>query len=287
MDTAELLQKVRQIEIKTRGLSKQLFAGEYHSAFKGQGMSFSEVRSYQYGDDVRSIDWNVTARTNEPHIKIFEEERELNMLLMVDVSQSVYYGTGEESKRNYITELCAVLAFSALQNNDKVGLILFADEVELFIPPKKGKKHVLRIIRELVTYKPRTVGTRIDEALSYAHNVFKKRGICIMLSDWQQNNYQKPLRILSRRHDCIAMRIYDALEARMPSAGLVRMQDPETGTLQLVDTSNKKTQESIQEIFNNRSHYFEKTMATDRIDHITFNTTEGYIKPLLQFFKQR
>jgi len=240
MDTKELLKKVRKIEIKTRRLSDHIFGGEYHSTFKGRGMTFSEVRQYQFGDDVRSIDWNVTARYNEPYVKVFEEERELTMMLMVDVSGSELFGTTNQFKKGIITEISATLAFSALQNNDKAGLILFSDEVELFIPPKKGKTHVLRIIRELLEFKPKSNKTDIAEALKYLTNVMKKKAIVFVLSDFIAEDYGHTLKITGNKHDVTGIRVYDEREEGIPNLGMVQMQDAETGTLQLINTQSKK-----------------------------------------------
>ena len=237
MDTSELLKRVRKVEIKTKSLSKNIFSGEYHSAFKGRGMSFSEVRAYQYGDEVRDIDWNVTARTGDPHIKVFEEERELTIMLMVDVSPSVYFGTGEQWKNQWIAELCAVLGFSALQNNDKVGLILFTDKVEMYIPPKKGRTHLLRIIRELLYFEPAGKKTDINVPLAYVTNVIKKKCIAFVMSDFISNNFETTLRIASRRHDVIGIHVHDPAESSLPDAGLIRMKDSESDKIKLVDTS--------------------------------------------------
>ena len=239
METSELIKKVRKIEIKTRGLSKQLFSGEYHSAFKGRGMAFSEVREYQHGDDIRSIDWNVTAKLSHPYVKVFEEERELTVMLLVDVSGSESFGTKSLFKRELITELCAVLAFSAMQNNDKIGVIFFTDKVEKFIPPKKGKKHILRIIRELIEFKPVNRSTNISEAIRYFTNIVKKRSICFVLSDFLADGFEDALKISKRRHDTVAMHIFDQREAELPKLGLIRMCDAETGTESWVDTSSE------------------------------------------------
>lgn len=287
METSQLLKKVRKIEIKTKGLSKHLFSGEYHSVFKGKGMSFSEVRGYHYGDDVRNIDWNVTARTGEPHIKIFEEERELTMMLLVDVSQSVYFGTGEQTKAEFITELAAVLSFAAIQNNDKVGLILYSDHIEGFIPPKKGKKHILRIIREMVNFEPKSIGTNLNVALEYLNNVIKKRCICFVLSDFITNDYDKALKIISRRHDLIAIMVHDPGEQKMPDVGLIRVQDAESGELLIVDTSSPSFQASYETGFKQRLSTFKSTFKKQGVDTIVLDVSLSYIKTLLQFFKQR
>ena len=241
METKEILKKVRKIEIKTKRLSNDIFGGEYHSSFKGRGMTFSEVRQYQFGDDVRAIDWNVTARYNEPYIKVFEEERELTMMLLVDVSGSESFGTSTQFKKDTVTEVAATLAFSATQNNDKVGLILFSDDVELFIPPKKGKSHVLRIIRELIEFKPKSKKTDISMALKFLSSVMKKRAIVFMLSDFMDDDYEKTLKIAAKKHDLTGVRIYDKHDEEIPNLGMVQMVDSETGTVQLINTSSKTT----------------------------------------------
>ncbi len=245
MDTKELLKKVRKIEIKTRRLSDHVFGGEYHSTFKGRGMTFSEVRQYQFGDDVRNIDWNVTARYNEPYIKVFEEERELTMMLMVDVSASKLFGTKNSFKDEMATEIAATLAFSATQNNDKIGLILFTDQIELYIPPKKGRFHVLRIIRELLEFKPKSKQTNLDEALKFLSNVMKKKAIVFLLSDFISEDYKQTLKIVSNKHDITGIRIYDQHEETIPNLGLVQMIDEESGELMLVDTSSKQTRYAL------------------------------------------
>ncbi|MGY0426062.1 MAG: DUF58 domain-containing protein, partial [Polaribacter sp.] len=244
MDTKEILKKVRKIEIKTRRLSDHIFGGEYHSSFKGRGMTFSEVRQYQFGDDVRAIDWNVTARYNEPYIKVFEEERELTMLLMVDVSGSEFFGTSNQLKKDTVTEIAATLAFSATQNNDKVGLVLFSDDVELFIPPKKGKSHVLRIIRELIEFKPKSKKTDIAVALKFLSSVLKKRAIVFMLSDFMDDNYEKTLKIAGNKHDVTGIRVYDKHDEEIPNLGMVPMIDSETDTIQLINTASKTVRTS-------------------------------------------
>ena len=272
MDTAELLKKVRKVEIKTRGLSKQIFSGEYHSAFKGRGMSFSEVRSYQYGDDVRNIDWNVTARTGEAHIKVFEEERELTVILLIDVSRSSFFGTGDQMKNDMITELCAVLSFSAINNNDKVGVLFFSDQIEKFIPPKKGKTHILRIIRELLDFKAVGKETNVALALEYFNNVVKKRCICFMLPDFMADGYDTALRIAARRHDLIGMHIYDPKEKVLPNLGLIRVTDAETGTLHVLDTSSKRVREAQEEWFTSNYNYFKTAFAKSGADLISLRT---------------
>ena len=239
MDTKELLKKVRKIEIKTRRLSDHIFSGEYHSSFKGRGMTFSEVRQYQFGDDIRSIDWNVTARYNEPYIKVFEEERELTMMLVVDISGSESFGTRQQFKRDILTEISATLAFSAIQNNDKVGLLLFSDEIELFIPPKKGKTHVLRIIRELIEFKPQSRKTDLTQALRYFSNVTKKKAIVFILSDFIDTGYDSALKIVGKKHDVTGIRVYDKLETELPKLGMVPMRDAESGQIKLVNTNSR------------------------------------------------
>lgn len=287
MDTRELLKKVRKIEIKTKGLTKHLFSGEYHSAFKGRGMSFSEVREYQYGDDVRNIDWNVTARTGDAHIKVFEEERELTVMLMVDVSPSCFYGTGDRFKHELITELCAVLAFSAIQNNDKVGLLLFAEEIELFIPPKKGKKHILRIIRELIYHEPSGKKTDLSVALMYVNNVIKKKCIAFVLSDFITESYNDALRIASKRHDVIGCRVYDKSEHELPKAGLVKVRDSETGAEMLLDTSSRAVREYYKRSFEDNVRSFKSNFARSKSDVLMMEAGASYIHVLHQFFKRR
>ncbi len=287
MDTTELLKKVRKIEIKTKGLSRHIFSGEYHSAFKGRGMSFSEVRSYQYGDDVRNIDWNVTARTGEPHVKIFEEERELTVMLLIDMSRSAYFGTVNQFKQGIITEICAVLSFSAIQNNDKVGVIFFTDKIEKFIPPKKGKQHILRIIRELIDFHPEDRGTNLGEALRYFTNVVKKRSICFVLSDFMTRGYQTPLRIAARRHDVIAIHLFDPKEQTLPNVGLIRAQDAETGEMAWLDTSSAFLRKRYSAWFNENLQYFKTTFAKSGVDTMSIRTDENYVSSMLNFFKKR
>ena len=241
MDTKELLKKVRKIEIKTKGLSSQVFSGEYHSAFKGRGMAFSEVREYMPGDEIRTIDWNVTARFNHPYVKVFEEERELTVMLIVDISASESFGTKEMLKREIIAELCAVLAFSATQNNDKIGLTLFTDQIELYVPPKKGKKHILRIIRELIEFQPNGKKTDIKEALRYFTNMVKKRSIAFIVSDFMDDNFEDALKVANKKHDIVALKIEDAIENEIPNIGLIQLKDNETGQTKWINTSSKKT----------------------------------------------
>lgn len=287
MDTKELLKKVRKIEIKTRRLSDHIFGGEYHSTFKGRGMTFSEVRQYQFGDDVRSIDWNVTARYNEPYVKVFEEERELTMMLMVDVSGSELFGTTNLFKKEIITEISATLAFSAMQNNDKVGLLLFSDKAELYIPPKKGKSHVLLIIRELLEFKPKSNQTNIAEALKYLTNIMKKKAIVFVLSDFIDEGYEKTLKITGNKHDVTGIRVYDEREERIPNLGMVQMEDSETGTLQLVNTQSKKVRMAYGEHHRQRVKYFQETFTKSGCGVLSCRVDESYVKKLLGYFKRR
>jgi uncharacterized protein (DUF58 family) len=287
MDTKELLKKVRKIEIKTRRLSDHIFGGEYHSTFKGRGMTFSEVRQYQFGDDVRSIDWNVTARYNEPFVKVFEEERELTMMLMVDVSGSELFGTDEQFKNEIITEIAATLAFSAKQNNDKIGLILFSDEVELYIPPKKGRFHVLRIIRELIEFHPKSKLTNIAEALKFLSNVMKKKASVFMLSDFIADDYQHTIKIVSNKHDVTGIRIYDKREESMPNLGVVQMQDEETDELLLVNTTSKKVRLNYGKFYREKVDYFKDSFTKSGAGIIDCRLDESYVKKLLGYFKRR
>ena len=287
MDTKELLKKVRKIEIKTRRLSDHIFGGEYHSTFKGRGMTFSEVREYQFGDDVRNIDWNVTARTNQPHIKVFEEERELTMLLMVDISGSELFGTDQQFKNEIITEISATLAFSATQNNDKIGLILFSDEIELYIPPKKGRSHVLRIIRELIELKPNSKGTNIAEALKFMRNVMKKKAIVFVLSDFIADDYKQTLKIAAGKHDITGIRVYDKSEEAIPNLGIVQMQDGESGEHMLVNTSSKKVRQNYSKFYNEKVEYYKDSFAKSGAGTIDCRVDESYVKKLLGYFKRR
>ena len=287
MDTKELLKKVRKIEIKTRRLSNHIFGGEYHSTFKGRGMTFSEVRQYQYGDDVRAIDWNVTARYNEPFVKVFEEERELTMMLMVDVSGSEFFGTTHQFKRDTLTEIAATLAFSAIQNNDKVGLLLFSDSVELFIPPKKGKSHVLRIIRELIEFQPKSTKTNINEALKFLSSVMKKKAIVFVLSDFMDTHYEHTLKIVGRKHDVTGIRVFDKHDETIPNLGMVPMLDAETGTTLLVNTSSKKVRNNYQKHYQNAVEYFEKSFSHSGAGTISSRIDESYVKKLLGYFKRK
>lgn len=287
MDTKELLKKVRKIEIKTRRLSDHIFGGEYHSTFKGRGMTFSEVRQYQFGDDVRNIDWNVTARYSEPYIKVFEEERELTMMLVADVSGSEFFGTDKQFKNEIVTEIAATLAFSAMQNNDKIGLILFTDEIELFIPPKKGKSHVLRIIRELLEFKPSSKKTDLAQAIKYLSNVMKKKAIVFVLSDFITDGYEQTMKIAANKHDITGIRIYDQREEKIPSLGIVQMEDEETGELALINTSSKKIRTNYEVYYKERVAYFKETFKRSGAGVIDVRTDESYVKKLLGYFKRR
>tara|TARA_R110001632_G_scaffold105565_2_gene215068 strand:+ start:2871 stop:3737 length:867 start_codon:yes stop_codon:yes gene_type:complete len=287
MDTKELLKKVRKIEIKTRRLSDHIFGGEYHSTFKGRGMTFSEVRQYQFGDDVRNIDWNVTARYNEPFIKVFEEERELTMMLVADVSGSEFFGTDKQFKNEIVTEIAATLAFSAMQNNDKIGLILFTDEIELYIPPKKGKFHVLRIIRELLEFKPKSKKTDIAQAIKFLSSVMKKKAIVFVLSDFMADDYEKTMKIAANKHDITGIRIYDEREETIPSIGMVQMEDEETGEVVLVNTSSKKVRNNYNAYYRGRVDYYRETFRRSGAGVIDVRTDDSYVKKLLGYFKRR
>jgi len=287
MDTKELLKKVRKIEIKTRRLSDHIFGGEYHSTFKGRGMTFSEVRQYQFGDDVRNIDWNVTARYQEPYIKVFEEERELTMMLMADISGSEFFGTDEQFKNEIVTEVAATLAFSAMQNNDKIGLILFSDEIELYIPPKKGKSHVLRVIRELLEFKPKSKKTDIAQAVKFLSSVMKKKAITFILSDFMAADYERPLKIAANKHDITGIRIYDRREEELPSVGVIQVQDEESGELMLVNTLSQKVRKNYTKHYQERADYFKETFKKSGAGVIDVRTDESYVKKLLGYFKRR
>lgn len=287
MDTKELLKKVRKIEIKTRRLSDHIFGGEYHSTFKGRGMTFSEVRQYQFGDDVRNIDWNVTARYNEPYVKVFEEERELTMMLVVDISGSGLFGTRNSFKKDIITEIAATLAFSATQNNDKIGLILFTDAIELYIPPKKGRSHVLRIIRELLEFEPKSQKTDISQALKFLSQVMKKKAIVFLLSDFLAEDYQHTLKITSGRHDLTGIRIYDAREEEIPNLGIVQMQDEETNKKIWVDTSSGTVRKNYSKYYRDRVDYFQESFRKSGAGNISTRVDESYVKKLLGYFKAR
>jgi len=287
MDTKELLKKVRKIEIKTRRLSDHIFGGEYHSTFKGRGMTFSEVRQYQFGDDVRNIDWNVTARYSEPFIKVFEEERELTMMLMVDISGSEFFGTQEQFKNEVITEIAATLAFSATQNNDKIGLILFSNKVELYIPPKKGRSHVLRIIRELIEFTPQSKETNIAEALKFLSSVMKKRAIVFVLSDFIADDFQHTMKIAAKKHDVTGIRVYDQREETIPNLGMVQMVDSETGEYMLVNTASKTVRLNYGKFYRERVEYYKDTFSKSGAGTINCRVDESYVKKLLGYFKAR
>lgn len=288
METSELLKKVRQIEIKTRGLYSNIFAGQYHSAFKGRGMAFSEVREYTYGDDIRDIDWNVTARYNKPYIKVFEEERELTVMLMVDVSASLGFGSTSQIKRDIVTEVAATLAFSAIQNNDKIGVIFFSDKIEKFIPPQKGRKHILYIIRELINFEARQTNTDISVALKYLTNVLKKRCTTFLISDFiDTNNYDSALTIANRKHDIVALQVYDPRETELPKIGLMKVQDAETGHEQWIDTSSRKVRDLYRNWWNRRQGEMLNTFKKSRVDSISVRTDEDYVRALIALFKMR
>ena len=292
-ETRELLARLRRIEIRARGLSHQIFAGEYHSAFKGKGMTFSEVRAYRYGDDVRNIDWNVTARLRDPYVKVFEEERELTVMLLVDVSASRRFGTQSLTKQNVMTELAAILAFSAIQNNDKIGVILFSDKVERFIPPKKGRKHILRIIWELMSFQPENQRTDIGEALRFLNNAIKKRCTAFLLSDFLDFapdgtfRFLDPLRIASNKHDLVGMRIYDPREETLPEVGWLRLGYAETGEVRWVDTSSKNVRNAYAQLAEQRRAMLHKVFSREHIDWVSIATNEDYVLPLIKLFKQR
>lgn len=287
METTELLKKVRAVELRTRGLSNQIFSGEYHSAFKGRGMAFSENREYQHGDEIRAIDWNVTARMNHPYVKVFEEERELTAMILVDVSASGNFGTRQQLKRDLITELTAVLAFSAIQNNDKIGVLFFSDRIERFIPPKKGRSHILRIIRELIEFEATGKGTDISNALDYLNRMMKKRSICFVLSDFIDERFEKNLRITSRKHDVVAIRIEDPGEAHLPNAGWLLLKDPETGEGRWVNSSRKRNRRTVEIAHRKRREILQQTFTRAGVDHISLRTDRPYVKPLMNLFKQR
>ena len=287
METSELIQKVRKIEIKTRGLSKNIFAGEYHSAFKGRGMTFAEVREYQYGDDIRSIDWNVTARFGHPYIKVFEEERELTVVLLIDVSGSREFGTVSQLKKDIFTEVAATLAFSTIQNNDKIGVIFFSDKIEKFIPPKKGKKHVLHIIRELINFQPESNQTDIAGALRYMTNAIKKSSTAFIISDMMDKSFEKELTIASRKHDIVALQVYDIRETELPDVGLIKLKDAETGERIWVDTSDKRLRTSYKHSWGQNQLELQKTFTKSGVDLVSMSTSEDYVRALMRLFKMR
>lgn len=288
METSDLLKRVRQIEIKTRGLSNNIFAGQYHSAFKGKGMSFSEVREYQYGDDVRDIDWNVTARYNKPFVKVFEEERELTVMLLIDVSNSLDFGTVKQLKKDMVTEIAATLAFSAIQNNDKIGVIFFSDRIEKFIPPKKGRKHILYIIRELLDFKPESKRTDIKMAVEYLTNVIKKRCTTFMISDFiDENDFRNALTIANRKHDIVAIQVYDHRMAELPDVGLMKVRDAETGHEQWIDTSSRALRRAHNDWWIQRQGVLNETFTKSNVDSVSIRTDQDYVKSLLNLFAKR
>jgi uncharacterized protein (DUF58 family) len=287
METTDLLKKVRQIEIKTRGLSNHIFAGEYHSAFKGRGMTFSEVREYQYGDDIRNIDWNVTARFNHPFVKIFEEERELTVMLLIDVSGSREFGTTLRTKQALTAEIAATIAFSTIGNNDKVGVIFFSDRIEKFIPPQKGRKHVLHIIRELIDFRPESKLTDVGEVLRYFTNVIKKRSTAFLISDFMAGDFSDALSIAARKHDLIALQLYDPLETELPNVGLMKLRDAETGKQRWVDSSDKTLRMSYRNRWLENQYHLQQTFLKNKVDSIGVSTQEDYVKALMKLFKLR
>ncbi|NDV47663.1 DUF58 domain-containing protein [Paludibacter sp. 221] len=287
METSELLKQVRKIEIKTKGLSQNIFAGEYHSAFKGLGMTFAEVRGYQVGDDVRSIDWNVTARFGHPYVKVFEEERELTVMLLIDVSGSRDFGTVSKMKKDIFTEIAATLAFSTIQNNDKVGVIFFSDKIEKFIPPQKGRKHVLHIIRELIDFEPESNKTDIAGALKYFTNVIRKRSTAFLISDFIDKGFEKELQIANRKHDVVSIQVYDIREAELPNVGLLKLKDAETGERIWVDTSDRRLRTAYRNNFGEKQLELQKTFTKAGVDWVSMSTSEDFVKVLMKLFRQR
>ena len=288
METSEIIKKVRKIEIKARGLSSNVFAGQYHSAFKGRGMAFSEVREYLYGDDVRDIDWNVTARFHRPYVKVFEEERELTVMLMIDVSGSLDFGTRRQMKREMVTEIAATIAFSAIQNNDKIGVVFFSDRIEKYIPPKKGRKHILYIIREMLDFHPESRRTDIRQALEFLTSVSKRRCTAFVLSDfYDRQDFLQPLQIASRKHDVVALQVYDVLQRELPDVGLMRVLDAETGHEQYIDTGSRQLRQAHRLYWQNRQRQLQETMTRSSVDMVSIATNEDYVKSLLMLFKRR
>ena len=288
METSEILKKVRKIEIKARGLSSNVFAGQYHSAFKGRGMAFSEVREYQYGDDVRDIDWNVTARFHRPYIKVFEEERELTVMLMIDVSGSLDFGTQRQMKRDMVTEIAATIAFSAIQNNDKIGMVFFSDRIEKYIPPKKGRKHILYIIRELLDFQPQSHRTDVKQALEFLTSVTKRRCTAFVLSDfYDTQDFLQPLQIANRKHDVVALQVYDIRAKELPDVGLMRVVDAETGHEQYIDTSSRQLRQAHERYWRHAQEKLKDTMTKSNVDLVSIATNEDYVKSLLMLFKRR
>jgi uncharacterized protein (DUF58 family) len=288
METSEIIKKVRKIEIKTRGLSSNIFAGQYHSAFKGRGMAFSEVREYQFGDDVRDIDWNVTARFHRPYVKVFEEERELTVMLLIDVSGSLDFGTKKQMKRDMVTEIAATIAFSAIQNNDKIGVVFFSDKIEKYIPPKKGRKHILYIIREMLDFQPESKRTDVKQALEFLTSVAKRRCTAFVLSDFYvRQDFLQPLQIANRKHDVVALQVYDLCARELPDVGLMRVVDAETGHEQYIDTSSRTLRQAHERYWRNRQQQLHETMTKSNVDMVSIATNEDYVKALLMLFKQR
>lgn len=288
METSEIIKKVRKIEIKTRGLSSNIFAGQYHSAFKGRGMAFSEVREYQFGDDVRDIDWNVTARFHRPYVKVFEEERELTVMLLIDVSGSLDFGTQKQMKRDMVTEIAATIAFSAIQNNDKIGVVFFSDKIEKYIPPKKGRKHILYIIREMLDFQPESKRTDVKQAVEFLSSVQKRRTTAFILSDFYvRNDFQQSLQICNRKHDIVAIQVYDQRAKELPDVGLMKVVDAETGFEQYIDTSSKRLRQAYQRYWMNRQASLQETFNKSNVDNVSIATNEDFVKSLLMLFKQR
>jgi uncharacterized protein (DUF58 family) len=288
METSEIIKKVRKIEIKTRGLSSNIFAGQYHSAFKGRGMAFSEVREYQFGDDVRDIDWNVTARFHRPYVKVFEEERELTVMLLIDVSGSLDFGTQKQMKRDMVTEIAATIAFSAIQNNDKIGVVFFSDRIEKYIPPKKGRKHILYIIREMLNFQPESKRTDVKQAVEFLSSVQKRRTTAFILSDFYvREEFQQSLQICNRKHDVVAIQVYDQRAKELPDVGLMKVVDAETGHEQYVDTGSKALRQAYHKYWNNRQAQLEETFNKSNVDHVSVATNEDFVKALMMLFKQR
>ena len=288
METSEIIEKVRKIEIKTRGLSSNIFAGQYHSAFKGRGMAFSEVREYQFGDDVRDIDWNVTARFHRPYVKVFEEERELTVMLLIDVSGSLDFGTQRQMKRDMVTEIAATIAFSAIQNNDKIGVVFFSDKIEKYIPPKKGRKHILYIIREMLDFQPESKRTDVKQAIEFLSSVQKRRTTAFILSDFYvRNDFMQSLQICNRKHDVVAIQVYDVRAKELPDVGLMKVVDAETGFEQYVDTGSRKLRQAYQRYWMGRQAELSETFNKSNVDHVSIATNEDFVKSLLLLFKQR
>ena len=288
METSDILKKVRKIEIKTRGLSRNIFAGQYHSAFKGRGMAFSEVREYQFGDDVRDIDWNVTARFHRPYVKVYEEERELTVMLLIDVSGSLDFGTKKQMKRDMVTEIAATLAFSAIQNNDKIGVVFFSDKVEKYIPPKKGRKHILYIIREMLDFQASSKKTNLKNAVEFLTGVTKRRCTAFVLSDFfDQSGYENALTICNRKHDVVAIQVYDQRAKELPDVGIMKVLDAETGHEMYIDTSSKKLRAAHHKYWLKRQRLLNETFVKSRVDNVSISTTDDYVKSLMQLFAMR